>query len=438
MFVELAIVLVLILVNGVLSGAEIATVSVRKTRLHALVDEQKGGARALERLRKHPERFLATVQIGITVVATATGAFGGASVASHLEPLLRRSHALAPYAADVSLVVVVALISFLSLVLGELVPKSLALRAAEPYALFMSRVLLALSWLARPLVWLLTASSNLVLRPFADRTTFTEARLSKEELQELVEEAAKTGALDEQTTELTSRALQFEELTAADIMVPRNRIVALPRTAGAADVGRCFMEERRSRVPVYEGSLDNVIGYVTAKDLLPVAWEGGLIVIDDILRPLKVFTETTPALQILRFMQQERKPLAMVIDEHGAFVGIVAFEDLVEEVVGEFFSEHDRRPSPIVHEPGGALIVRGDVAIREVNRQLQPALEEPEGVTTIGGLCGTLAGGVVPQRGARLAAAAGVVLEVLDASVRVVRKVRVLPPPVGPLVDSPA
>jgi putative hemolysin len=438
MLVELAIVLVLILANGILSGAEIATVSVRKTRLHALIDERRGGAAALERLRKHPERFLATVQIGITIVSTTAGAFGGASVAAHLEPLLRMHPALAPYASDMSLIIVVALISFLSLVLGELVPKSLALRAAEPYALLMSRVLLALSWLARPLVWLLTATSNLVLRPFADRTTFTEARLSKEELQELVEEAAKTGALDEQTTELTSRALQFEELTAAEIMVPRNRLVALPRNAGPDDVRRCFMEERRSRVPVYEGSLDNVIGYVTAKDLLPVAWEGDLIVIDDILRPLKVYTETTPASQILRFMQQERKPIAMVIDEHGAFAGVVTFEDLVEEVVGEFFSEHDRRPSPIVQEPGGALIVRGDVAIREVNRQLDQPLEEPEGVSTIGGLCGTLAGGIIPQRGARLAAHAGAVLEVLDASVRVVRKVRVVPPAAGPLASAPA
>jgi putative hemolysin len=205
--------------------------------------------------------------------------------------------------------------------------------------------------------------------------------------------------------------------------------VALPRSAGSEAVRRCFLEERRSRVPVYEGSLDNVIGYVTAKDLLTVAWEGGLIVIDDILRPLKVFTETTPAPQILQFMQQERKPLAMVIDEHGALAGVIAFEDLVEEVVGEFFSEHDRRASPIVHEPGGTLLVRGDVGIREVNRELEVPLEEPDGISTIGGLCGSLAGGVVPQRGARLAAQAGAVIVVLDASARVVRKVRVVPPP---------
>jgi putative hemolysin len=435
--IELAIVVVLILVNGILSGAEIAIVSVRRTRIHALVEEHRAGARALEKLRAQPERFLATVQIGITVVSTTAGAFGGASVAAHLEPLLRLHPVIGPYAHDVALVAVVVVISYLSLVLGELVPKSLALRAAEPYALLMSRVLLALSWFARPLVWLLTSSSNLVLKPFADRTTFTEARLSKEELQELVEEAAQTGALDERTTELTSRALEFEELTAADVMIPRNQVVALPRRAGSDDVRRCFMEERRSRVPVYEGTLDNMIGYVTAKDLLPVAWEGGLIVIDDILRPLKVFTETTPASQILQFMQQERRAIAMVIDEHGAVAGVVTFEDLIEEVVGEFFSEHDRRASPVVREPSGTLLVRGDVGIREVNRQLEEPLEEPGGVSTIGGLCGVLAGGIVPPRGARLASRSGAVLVVLDASIRVVRKVRVVPPPPRPGMETP-
>jgi putative hemolysin len=219
-------------------------------------------------------------------------------------------------------------------------------------------------------------------------------------------------------------------------MIPRNRIVALPRNAGPEAVRRCFLEERRSRVPVYEGSLDNVVGYVTAKDLLTVAWEGQLIVIDDVLRPLKVFTETTPLLQIMQFMQQERKPLAMVIDEHGALAGVIAFEDLVEEVVGEFFSEHDRRASPIEREAGGTFLVRGDVAIREVNRELDVPLEEPEGITTMGGLCGALAGGIVPQRGARLAAHTGAVIVVMDASARVVRKVRVIPAP-KPVVQSP-
>src|SRR6185295_12333307 len=164
MLVELAIVLLLIMANGVLAGAEIAVVSVRKTRLQALLDSGRSGARALAALRQNPERFLATVQIGITVVSTTASAFGGAAVAAHLEPVLRALPVVGPYAHDLSLGIIVALISYGTLVFGELVPKSLALRAAEPYALFISRVLLALGWLARPLVWLLTVTSNVVLK----------------------------------------------------------------------------------------------------------------------------------------------------------------------------------------------------------------------------------------------------------------------------------
>ena len=178
MLIELAIVLLLIMANGVLAGAEMAVVSVRKTRIQTLLDAGRSSARALATLRGQPERFLATVQIGITVVATTASAFGGAALAADLEPLLRPLPWVGVHAHDLALGLVVALISYLSLVFGELVPKSLALRAAEPYALLIARFLLGLSWVTRPLVWLLTVSSNIVLKPFADRTNFTESRVS--------------------------------------------------------------------------------------------------------------------------------------------------------------------------------------------------------------------------------------------------------------------
>ena len=429
MLIELAIVLLLIMANGVLAGAEMAVVSVRKTRIQTLLDAGRSSARALATLRGQPERFLATVQIGITVVATTASAFGGAALAADLEPLLRPLPWVGVHAHDLALGLVVALISYLSLVFGELVPKSLALRAAEPYALLIARFLLGLSWVTRPLVWLLTVSSNIVLKPFADRTNFTESRVSKEEIQQIVDEAAKTGALDQQTTELASRALQFEGLTGADIMVPRNRVVALPRNATQAMIRQCLLEERHSRIPVHDGAFDNVVGYVTAKDLLPLAWEGRLIVLEDVLRPVKLFIETTPAIHLLQFMQLERQRLAMLIDEHGAIAGLGTFEDLIAELAGEFFSEHDRQGAdPIIRAPNGTALVRGEVAIRDVRRELDIELEEPDGITTMAGLCGVLAGGVVPQRGARLAAQGGTVLVILDSSPRTVRRVRVIPP----------
>jgi putative hemolysin len=428
MALEILTIVALMLANGLLAGAEIAIVSVRKSRLATLLAEKRSGARALMTLRKNPERFLATVQIGITVIGTAAGAFGGATVAKHLEPVIADLPFIdAENAHDVSLVIVVVLISYLSLVLGELVPKSLAMRAAEPYALWVSHILTGLAWIARPLVWLLTASSNLILRPFADKTNFMESQISRQELQDMVDEAGKTGEMSEQTTELTSRALQFEELTGADVMVARNDIVALPRNADTATIRRCLLEERRSRIPVHDGSLDNVVGYVTAKDLLPLAWENKLFVLADVLRPVRVFIETTPASQLLEFMQRERQRMAILIDEHGATAGLVTFEDLVEELVGEVMSEHDRGAPPLVREPDGTLLARGEVPLREIERELHVVLEAPEGINTVAGLCSSLAGGVIPQKGARLAARGGVVLEVLDASARAVRRAKVRP-----------
>lgn len=238
---EILIILALVLANGIFAGAEIAVIALRKSRLAQLVDEGRAGARSILALRNEPERFLATVQVGITVVGATAAAFSGASLAARLTPVLERVPAISHVAEDVALAIVIAVVSYLSLVFGELVPKSIALRASEAYALLAARPLRALAWLARPLIWFLTSSSNLVLRPLGDSTSFTESRLSPDELQQLVEEAAKVGSLDEGTSEIASRALDFGSLTAADVMIPRNRVNGIPRNASPADVRRILL-----------------------------------------------------------------------------------------------------------------------------------------------------------------------------------------------------
>jgi putative hemolysin len=427
-FAELLIVLGLTLLNGIFSGAEIAVVSVRRTRLQQLVEQRRPGARALAALREQPERFFATVQIGITVIATAAAAFGGLTMARHLEPHLAKVPWLGREAAPVSLVLVVALVSYLTLVFGELVPKSLALRASEPYALVMARPLLWLSFFARPVVKALTWTSNVVLRPFRDSTDFMESRISPEELRQMVDEAAKTGALHVSTGEIASRALAFERLTLRDASVPRDRIDALPRGATTEEIRRFLLEERRSRIPIYDGTLDNIVGYASAKDIVSVAWDGKLVVLQDVLRPVKFFPETTQAIEVLRFMRRERQRVVVSVDEHGVVSGLATFEDLVEELVGDISSEDDEDRVPIVHELDGSAVVHGDVPLREVNRALDLALRESPGATTIGGLAAKLGGGI-PNRNARLAAPDGTVLIVLEASPRAVRRVRVIRSP---------
>jgi putative hemolysin len=415
-----------VVANGVFAGAEIAVISLRKTRLAQLVEEGRGSARAVKRLRDDPERFLATVQVGITIVGATAAAFGGAALAGRLAPWLARVPFLRAQAEPVALALVVALVSYLSLVLGELVPKSMALRAPERYALLLGRPLLALSALARPVVWLLTASSNLVLRPFGDRTTFTEARLSVEEIEQLVDEAGRAGALDAPTAEITSRALAFRDLTAGDVMVPRSRIVALPKDASPDDLKRRLLEEGRSRMPVYDGSLDEIVGYVVAKDLAAMAWERQLLVLHDLIRPVLFVPESARAVHVLRELQRRRTQLAVVVDEHGGVAGLLTLEDLVEELVGEIVGEREEPEAFLQAEPGGTAVVRGDAPIREVNRALDLDLPEGEGYTTIAGLCLALAGSL-PERGMRLRAPDGTQVEVLEASPRVVRVVRLWP-----------
>ncbi len=426
--IEFVAILLLVLLNGVFSGAEIAILTIRDTRLQQLVDARSRRARTVHLLRHQPERFLATVQIGITVVGAAAAALGGATTAVALGGLLAELGFPARPAEVCALVFVIATISFLSIVLGELVPKSLALRHAERYALFIGPMLWAIAWIVGPAVRVLTAASNFVLRPFGDSTTFSESRLSPEELQELVEQAGRTGTLDEGTSEIASRALDFGLLTAGEIMLPRNRIDAIPRRASFEEVKAILLENGHSRMPVYDGSLDNIVGYVSARDVLALAWEGRLVVLEDLIRPPLFVPERTRAPQILEEMRTRRTAIAFVVDEHGGVSGLLTLRDLIEEVLGVLSTDEDEEAEEFVRVEGdGRGVARGWAPIRELNRALGTDLPEDEDYSTVAGCCLALAGGI-PQRGTTLTAPDGTRLEILDASPHLVRLVRVVRP----------
>jgi putative hemolysin len=416
---ELLILLALVVANGLFAGAEIAVLTASKARI-----ERREGKRAaaVRWLRSQPERFLATVQIGITVVSAAAAAFGGARIARDLAPYLEPL--LGDSAVDVALIVVVASVSFLSLVLGELVPKSLALRYSSGYALAIGRPLVWLSKAMRPLVWFLTACSNGVLRLFGDRTSFTETRMSREELRELVQEAAKTGSVDPGSSEIAARALEFGEVVIGEVMIRREQMVTISRGATAEDVQRMLLEEGHSRMPVYDGTSDQVIGYVVARDVLALAWESNLIVLDDILRPVIYVPPNARIAAVLREMQAKRTQLAIVVGEHGNAIGLATIEDVMEELVGEIYGEHELPEAEVSIERDGSALVPGWVATRKVNRTLQTVLPIARETLTIAGLCVALAVSVPPV-GTKLTAPDGTVLEVTDASPRRVRMVRV-------------
>lgn len=421
---EMFIVVALILLNGVFAGAEIAILALRRTRVEELAETGSARAAAVADLRSDPERFLATAQVGITLLGVTAAAVGGSSIGDALAVYLAPLPLVGPYAERIALVVVVLTVSSLTIVLGELVPKSLALRAGESYALAVAPVFVALSQVARPVVWVLTAASNVVLRVFGDSTSFTEGRLSRDEIQQLVDEAATAGTVDQSAGEIASRALDFSDLDVATIMVPRPSIISIDITTAVPELADVALKHGHSRVLVYEGDDDNVIGFVNLREALARASQESGFTLKDAVRPVPFVPETMSAPMLLREMQRQRAHLAVVLDDVGTVRGIATIEDLVEELVGDILSENDKPSIQIKIEPDGSAIVDGGMPAHEVARALGVDLPEAEQFSTIAGLCIEHAGRI-PTAGERFDLGDGVVIEVVDATARRIKRVRV-------------
>ncbi len=421
---EILVILALVLANALFSGAEIAVLTVRRTRLAELVDEERAGAASLAALRADPEGFLATVQIGITVVGAAAAAFGGATLASPLAAALAAAGVPPKAADDVALGLVVVAVSFLSLVLGELVPKSLAMRYAEGYALAIARPLSFLARLAHPAVRFLTACSNLILRLFGDRTSFVESRLSREELQTLLEETASAGGLDPKASEIAARALDLHGLKIGAVMTPRSAVFALDATAPPGAIRETLEKCRFGRLPVHDGNLDGVKGYVLAREVLLKLLAGAKAPLEEIVREAPFFPESAEAVSVMKELQLRHVPLGFVVDEQGGFTGLVSLEDLVEEVVGEIFHEREAKSEPIRAESDGSWIVDGRAAVREVNRALALELPEDPAYATVAGLVIHRLGRIPPAGESFVEEEADLSVEVVESTPRRVAKVR--------------
>lgn len=415
----------LTLLNGFFSGAELALVTVRRTRLEERADEGSVSAAKALALRADPEGFLATCQIGITIVGATAGAFGGAELEEPVAAMLGAA-GLGPWANRIALAVIVALVSYLSIVLGELVPKSLALRSSESLALFVARPMWLLSRIARPIVWFLRASSNLVLRPFRDSTTFVEGRLSAEELRQLVEEASEAGTLDEEAGEIAARAIDFSTIPLRAVMVPRTRVASLGVDDDRDRVHAQLRARPHSRYPVFGPRPEEVAGYVIARDLYEKMLSGDFE-FRALVRAATFLPESMLAVDALRALQQARSGIGIVVDEDGVVTGIVAVEDLAEELIGEIFAEHEVPVLLVQHESPGVHVVDGSTALHELNRELGLDLPRPTGVATIAGLVLQVAG-EIPETGAVVELEDGIVAEIVEASPQKIRRIRLRVP----------
>lgn len=377
----------LILLNGFFAGAEIALISARRSRIQQLAATGDGRARRVSLLQEDPERFLATVQIGVTFVGTLASAVGGATAIQVLSPLVRQIPlpALRSVAEVTALAAVVVAITYATLILGELVPKSLALRHAEPFALWVAGPLDRLARVSSLLVRFLTASNRLVLRLLGQPEAAQRAFVSEEELKHMLQEGRAQGIFDKTEEELIHSVFEFTEASVKEVMMPRPRIQAIDVETPVDQVLTFVIETGKSRYPVYRNSLDEVLGILYDRDLFRLLAEKKPIVLTEILRPAFFAPETAQVSHLLKEMQRRRMPLALVVDEYGGLEGLVTIEDVIEEIVGEIQDEADREPRPVERLRDGSYIVDASISIRDLAEQHHLQFPESAEYETLAG-----------------------------------------------------
>ena len=373
---QLLLVFLLMLLNGALSGSEMALISLRESQLQRLERTSRGG-RVLARLSRDPNRFLATIQIGITLAGFLASAFAATSLAKPLvEPL-----SFLGGAADAAAIIVVTLIlTFVTLVVGELAPKRIAMQRAEGWALMAARPLDWMATASRPFVWLLGKSTDMIVRLAGGDPRASREEISAEEIRELV--VAQRGFTAQQR-EIISGAFEITERDLRDILVPRHKVTLLPAGMAAADGLRLLADSGHTRAPVTgDAGLDTVIGVVHLRDLL-----GAEGTVGERIRPPMFLPETLSVSDAMRQLRHHREQLAIVVDERGGTDGIITMEDLVEEVVGEIYDETDRDIETVLREADGSIVVPGSFPIHDLpDLDIDAEGLDDAGYTTVAGL----------------------------------------------------
>lgn len=387
---ESLIILALVLANGFFAGAEIAIIASRRGRLQQMSDTGDRKAQIALELSSNPDRFLSTVQIGITLVATLAAAFGGAQLTPLLAEYLERYEVplLGRYWGSLAFVLIVVAISYLQLVLGELVPKRLALRHSETIARLVAMPMRLLEAISLPVVWILGRSTGLVLLLVGVRDK-GEGSVQMEDIQHLIRTGTAEGLLEPGEQQVALEALRLGERTVRDVMRPRIELDALDVDTPPEEVIGTVAMAGFSRLPVYEGDLDHVLGYVHIKDVFRQQYLGWAIDLRKLLRPALFIPETLPLDRLLKLFQDEHTQLALVLDEYGGMEGMITLEDVVQELVGEIRDEHHRDvQQAVVQREDGTWLVDGRVSIDDLieRLQLKVVLPDERDYSTVAGL----------------------------------------------------
>jgi putative hemolysin len=331
---EILIILVLLIFNGILAMSEAALISSRKVRLQQRANEGDAKAAAALKLLSTPNLFLSTVQIGITLVGVLSGAVGGASIVDFLTPIIARVTALEPYSGTISFAFVVVIITYASLILGELVPKRLALQNPENIASLVSQPMVVISKLFSPIVRILSISTDSVLRLLGIRAT-TDPPVTEEEIHVLLDQGTQAGVFEEAEQDMVAGVFSLNDRRVYSLMTPRTEILWLDVRDTIEEISKKISESHFSRFPVCQGSLDNVLGIVKARELLTRSLAGQPIHLKECLSPALFIPETTFASRALEVFKESNKELVLVIDEFGGVTGLLTINDVIEEIVGD-------------------------------------------------------------------------------------------------------
>lgn len=426
LFTEIGILLLLLVANGVFAMAEIAVVSSKKARLRRLADQGDSRAVIALELAESPNRFLSTVQIGITLVGIFAGAFGGATLAEKLATPLAQIPWISAYADKIAFAVVVAVITYFSLVLGELVPKRFGLSNPESVALLVARPMNWLSLFASPIVNFLSNSTDALLSLLGFKPG-KEHTVSEEEVRVMMQEGVRAGAFNKVESQIVDSALELDQLPVREIMTPRPKVIWLNQEDPHDQVWHKIVVSNHSHFPVYEGHRDHTVGVVSVKSIYANLAAGAGVTLKNLMVPPLVVPASQTVLQLVESFKQAGKHIAMVTDEFGSIVGLVTLNDVMEAIVGEFPSQGERAKAEARKRDDGTWLIDAMIDLESVERAL-PGFRFGSGAfseyqTLAGFVVKSL--GHVPKEGETFESQ-GYIFEVLDMDRHRVDKVLVM------------
>lgn len=372
---ELLVIALLTLLNGFFSLSEIALVSVKRSRIQPLADRGNRSARTVIKLLENPESFLSSVQVGITLIGIIAGAYGGAALTDDMEHFLQRWPALMPYSHTIALALVIGGITYFTIVIGELVPKTIALSNPEAIALAIAPLIRGFSLITYPVVKLLSVSTSLVLK-FLPVKENQGDQMSEEELRAMIRTANMQGVLDKQESETHQNLFRFSEQVARTLMTHRSEVEWIDSTGTLAETLAFVKNSTRSKFPVCRGSVDDIEGTLNIRDLLERVSEPDLQ-LTDVVRPAIIVPESASAYSILQLFKKNKQKIALVVDEHGQFEGVITLHDLTEAIVGDLPDEDEPGVDEITRREDGSWLVDGQVLVGDLNQRLgQEVMEE--------------------------------------------------------------